>query len=556
MAMEDERGRLTEVTLPSGLARLGRLELAVAGLSAGVLAVAPWPIIVVGALAAGAMGMVAFPFLGLVAAAWAVPFGSLAAMPTGAAALTPAPVGLALAAFGRALAAVARRTPLGVPAAARLALGGVGVFLATLVASSLAAADITAAGVEVARWGLLGLALALAAMLDRRAGVALVAVILVAGAVEAVMGVALAVRRVGPEAFAVLGGRLYRAHGTFGQPNPFAGYMNMVWPIGAALAWTTLVGGRASRNAAGHRRRNRDALRGRASPACTRTTAPPRPAPIASRVLAIVGTLAAGLCGVGLVLSWSRGGWLSAAVAGGAMLLAWFAGAWRGGAMRRRVLGVTWAGLTVVVALLLAGAVDHIPASIGERLGSIARTFAVWGVADVEVTDANFATIERVAHWEAAAAMWTDRPWLGQGPGMYADAYPRFRLPRWSDPLGHAHNIYLHLLAEGGLVGLAGYLVFYFAGLAAILRAAWRPTGEVEAALGLGLVGVWAALAFHSLLDNLFVHDLTIHLGLLLGALVGQRDAAPSAGAAAVRARLLRIGSDRGRAAAMHRRDR
>ncbi len=470
-------------------------------------------------------------------------------MPAGVAALTPAPIGLALAAFGRALAAAARRTPLGVPASARLALGGVAVFLAALVASSLAAADIAAAGVEVARWGLLGLALALAAMLDRRAGVALVAVILVAGAAEAVMGAAMAVRRVGPEAFAVLGGRLYRAHGTFGQPNPFAGHMNMVWPIGAALAWTTLVGGRASRRAAGRGCGDQGARSERGSPAGAGTTA--------SRALAIVGTLAAGLCGIGLVLSWSRGGWLSAAVAGGAMLLAWFAGAWRGGAMRWRILGVTWAGLTVVVALLVAGAVDHIPASIGERLGSIARTFAVWGVADVEVTDANFATVERVAHWEAAAAMWTDRPWLGQGPGAYADAYPRFQLPRWSDPLGHAHNIYLHLLAEGGLVGLAGYLVFYFAGLAAILRAVWRPTGAVEAALGLGLVGVWAALAFHSLLDNLYVHDLTIHLGLLLGALAGQRDAAPSAGASpAVRARLPRIGRDRGRAAAMHPRDR
>ena len=35
----------------------------------------------------------------------------------------------------------------------------------------------------------------------------------------------------------------YRAHGTFGQPNPFGGYMNMVWPLGAGLLLAVIVAG-------------------------------------------------------------------------------------------------------------------------------------------------------------------------------------------------------------------------------------------------------------------------------------------------------------------------
>lgn len=489
-----------------GAARVQRLDVAAAVVITGVM-LAPWAPLAAAGLAVGVATAMACPLLGLLAAAWAVPFGSAAALPMGAVALTPAPVLLALTAFGWALSAAARRRLPVVPAAGRVVLSGLAVFVAGLALSALAAPDIAAGGAEVVRWGLLGLALALAAALGPRRGVVLAVAILAAGAAEAAVGAAMAVQRVGPEAFAVLGGRIYRAHGTFGQPNPFAGYMNMVWPVGLALAWTALVG---------------DGARARGGPPRTRL-------PL-GRGLAVFGAGAAGLCGVALVLSWSRGGWLAAAAGGGTMALAWVARAWGGRVARRRSLAVAWAASTLGVALLLAGAVDRIPAGIGDRLGSISRTFAVWGVADAEVTDANFATVERVAHWEAAAAMWAERPWLGHGPGTYAEIYPRFRLPRWSDPLGHAHNIYLHLLAESGLVGLACYFVFFGAALAAILRAVWHPTGQFEAALGLGLAGVWGALAFHSLLDNLYVHDMTIHLGLLLGVLSGQRGRAPALG--------------------------
>jgi O-antigen ligase len=177
--------------------------------------------------------------------------------------------------------------------------------------------------------------------------------------------------------------------------------------------------------------------------------------------------------------------------------------------------------LATLAVLLVAGAWLAPPArlegAVAARLGSIGETFALWDVADAEVDDANFATVERVAHWQAAYGMFADAPWLGQGPGAYESAYGRYRLPRWAEPLGHAHNTYLQELAEGGLVGLLGYLAFFGGLVLLALRAALAPRGPLQAALGLGLAGVLAALAVHGLTDHLYVHDLTVQLGLLAG---------------------------------------
>lgn len=438
----------------------------------------------------GLLAILAAPLIGLMLATFGVPFGSLAPLPLGAGALTITPITLALAALGWALAALARRRLPSIPRASRPLLWPLGVMLLCLAAATWRAPDLLAAVFDLARWLLLGLALVLAAALaDRpRRLQALLLAVLAAGSAAALAGLFTAVRGSGPEAFARAGG-LYRAYGTFGQPNPLAGYMNMVWPVGAALVLTAAV------------------------PLMSGRQADDRGIP---RLLAAAGLVAAGVCGLALVLSWSRGGWLAAVVGAGVTGLVWLVAVLRDRRLRPRALALLWFALVAAGLLLVAGAV-RVPEGIADRLASIGETFAVWDVGDAEVNDANFATIERVAHWEAAAAMWSDRPWLGQGPGHYPIAYAGFQAPRWSAPLGHAHNIYLNFLAEAGLIGLAGYLIFFGAAFLCALHSALRPRTALEAALGLGLAGVLGALAFHSLLDNLYVHDLTVQLGLLLG---------------------------------------
>ena len=49
---------------------------------------------------------------------------------------------------------------------------------------------------------------------------------------------------------------------------------------------------------------------------------------------------------------------------------------------------------------------------------------------------------------------------LGVGIGNYPVVYPRYQVaPVWIHPLGHAHNYYVNVAAEAGVVGVAAFLI-------------------------------------------------------------------------------------------------
>ncbi len=107
----------------------------------------------------------------------------------------------------------------------------------------------------------------------------------------------------------------------------------------------------------------------------------------------------------------------------------------------------------------------------------------------------------RLHIWRATAAMFVDRPLLGHGWGTFEGLLPGYR-PR---PTGlfftHAHNEYLQVLAEAGVVGLSivAWLIFLFARrltrtLALPLS---RPQRTVVVSLGVAITSV----LFHSAAD-------------------------------------------------------
>lgn len=514
-----------------------------------IVGLVPWPLVIAALLAAGTVALLRVPVLAAAIAAFAVPFGSLVAVRLGPGSVTAAP--LALAGGGAAIlwrgiaatrdrsapalphrAAAAARTGPGsqgsigaaaAPATFRAVAIAVGVYFTVLAVAAMRAPDLAVAFVEGARWIEFALAIALAYHVAAPRSTAstpakftarhlLAAALLAAGAAGAAAGVGQALSSGGPPAFAILGTGLARAYGTFGQPNPFAGYMNLVWPLGAALAWTAMAN--SARLVAGL------AAPGRGTPEAAAPDSDER-RDIVPLWLGLLAGAAACLSIGGLVLSWSRGAWLAATAAGAVMALLTVVQLarrpWRAGAMA----GATFAIGLILAVVSMAPApsvrVGTFSAQAVDRVGSVIDTFAAWGVADAEVTDANYSTIERVAHWEAAYAMWSDKPWLGQGPGQYERLYSRYRLPRWSEALGHAHNIYLHSLAETGLIGLSAYLVMIATGLIFAARLAWTRSGTFAGAIGLGLLGVLTASSVHGLVDNLYVHDMTIALGLTMG---------------------------------------
>ena len=219
--------------------------------------------------------------------------------------------------------------------------------------------------------------------------------------------------------------------------------------------------------------------------------------------------------GAALLMSWSRGAWLGFAAAFVLMSLAY---------SRRATTLFSLLCLLVAVALLL-GSVQALPQAIVQRFTGVLPYLNVFDVRGVELTDANYAVVERMAHWLAAWGMFSDRPWLGVGIGNYEPVYPAYSLPGWTEPLGHAHNYYLNIAAEAGLVGLAAYLVLWGA-------AFWQAWKVVRTARGYwrgiaaGILGVLTHLSVHNFFDNLYVHNMYLHVAMLLGLLfvIGQQD--------------------------------
>jgi putative inorganic carbon (hco3(-)) transporter len=273
--------------------------------------------------------------------------------------------------------------------------------------------------------------------------------------------------------------RFSRAYGSFQQPNPFAGFLGLVGALLTGITVSVLV----------------DRWRARGLPTGLRAAAGS-----GAPALVIV---------AGLVASWSRGGWMGFAAAVLVMAALLSRRSWWG--------PVLLAGLLGVGALLYV--TGQLPAAIVDRLMSFLAYTRFEDVRGVGVTDANFAVIERMAHWQAALSMWRDHFWVGIGWGGYEAAYPTYRLIRWVLPLGHAHNTYLNLLAEVGLLGLGAYLGWLGITGARLLHTLSRHETLIDPwrrGLALGLIGAWTYFVTHSFVDSLMVNNVHLHVGVLL----------------------------------------
>lgn len=454
--------------------------------------------------------------------AFAVPWGSLDYISAGGLRLDSADILVGFLAVGWLLSwglpAYMRgprdRAPSGVPrylALAILALIGV-MFLSMTVAISR-----TDSLKEIAKWlEFLVLVLLGAQYLRTRRQVwTLIIFILVAALTQALFGYAQAIFSLGPQSF--VRSFALRVYGTFDQPNPYAGYLNMALPIPLALL---LLG--------------RDWL---------------------TRVAA---GIASALIGGAMLLTQSRGGQIALLAALIFIVLV--------GMPRVRV----WMRLVIVgVFLLIAGLLSGvIPLYL---FGEVERFLGLVHINLVDPNTQDFSTAERLAHWIAGINMYLTHPILGVGIGNYPDAYPRYHISIFVNSLGHAHDYYINIAAETGTIGLGIYLFFLIALFVASSSAVYRVCrrrGELkqrlprlkghilaplerreklrlflrpnrfirhyrrqerfemlgrltnDRALAIGLMAALLTVAVHNLVDNLYVHSLTNLLALLLIALI------------------------------------
>jgi O-antigen ligase len=343
----------------------------------------------------------------------------------------------------------------------------------------------------------------------------LVSLIIAAAITQAFFGYAQAVFNLGPASFV----RSYnlRVYGTFDQPNPYAGYLNMSLTITLAL----LLLGRnwLTRSLAG---------------------------------------IAACLIGGAFYLTQSRGGQVALLAALVFIVLAGFPSmrVW----MRMGLIA-----LLVAVAGIVSGA---LPLYLFDQVNHF---LGLSGISLLDPTPQDFSTAERLAHWIAGLRMYQAHPLLGVGIGNYPDAYPHYYVTIFVNSLGQAHNYYINIAAETGTIGLIAYLLFVLAMLIAGGCAVYqigkrrqlikmqlprikerrpaplgrrnrlllllRPTRFLQyyrrqerfesfgrltndRALAIGLLAALITICVHNLVDDLYDHSLTNLMALLLIALV------------------------------------
>ena len=389
--------------------------------------------------------------------------------------------------------------------------------LFTMVLSTTVALNISSSLKEISKWLEFIIVILLGGqyLRTRRQIWAIVALICLAGISQAFYGYIQAFFNLGPQSF--IRDASLRVYGTFDQPNPYAGYINI--PLSISLALTLL---------------GRNWL---------------------TRILAGLTTI---ILGIAEYLSQSRGGEMAIAAALVFIVLA--------GMPRIR----TFMRVFIILLLglfegLLAGWIPlHIFSPVMHFLGLVQISF-------LEPTSQDYSTAERLAHWFAGLHMFLDHPLLGVGIGNYANAYPQYFITIFTDPLGHAHNYYINIAAETGSIGLTAFVLFLLAvfvagrhslleiskklrqakaqapqskqaiqaplGRAKKLKLLLRPLSLIQyyqgqeqfqlvriltndRALAIGILAALIAISVHNFVDDLFVHSLTNLLALLLIALI------------------------------------
>jgi O-antigen ligase len=149
------------------------------------------------------------------------------------------------------------------------------------------------------------------------------------------------------------------------------------------------------------------------------------------------------------------------------------------------------AALTLAVSLVLAGGL--LRPRLGATLGvALAVGFVVIDGLQGFALASKFTRVvdTRISLWLLAWEMFLDAPWLGHGPNTYKTLYPTYlqlmqfpdwvKLDPWGGAVPWAHNLYLELLAERGLLGLATFVGMLGTGLAIAIRTLREGTGDVR----------------------------------------------------------------------------
>ena len=168
-----------------------------------------------------------------------------------------------------------------------------------------------------------------------------------------------------------------------------------------------------------------------------------------------------------------------------------------------------------ILILIVAGA-------IGAGLVATTDRMSRFVVATILNPDRNPGVGLRLGVWRDALRLFRSQPVTGIGLGTFDEvayslegttANPVFRRNGW-----HAHNVYLHVLAETGIVGLLAWCYFWYA-IVARLLGRWRH-GDARSRLA-AAGAVWAVFAFLSLSMTEVLIGARVHASLRMNLTIG-----------------------------------
>lgn len=157
---------------------------------------------------------------------------------------------------------------------------------------------------------------------------------------------------------------------------------------------------------------------------------------------------AAGVMALGIFATLSRGGVVAAAVA---LVLLGGVTVW---AIRKRWVVV--AGLLLLVLLGVFAA--KMPDSLRQRFSEVRTQLTPDGRSGRQLI------------WDAALMVWKEEPWFGSGPDHFDQKFRRYRDLWLQTRPRRAHNDYLQLLADWGVAGAIGVILF----VGALAWGLWR----------------------------------------------------------------------------------
>lgn len=157
---------------------------------------------------------------------------------------------------------------------------------------------------------------------------------------------------------------------------------------------------------------------------------------------------------VSIILSYSRAAWLSLIAGAGVWMLI--------------TLKVKLRSIVLVLVVMLAAfftfqddVLWRLERNTTDSSGDL--TEHVQSIINIKSDASN---LERINRWDAAIAMFKERPLFGWGPGTYQFQYAPFQMSYNKTIIstnfgtgGNAHSEYLGLLSEAGVLGLLGFLL-------------------------------------------------------------------------------------------------